>query len=170
MGRRVFALLRALVVAPGFIVFWASLVPRWFAGPHAFDDPRPIGWLVVAIGAVIALPCVWEFAWRGLGTPAPFDPPRRLVITEPYRFVRNPMYLGFGFVLIGEALVFPHAARVILIMMLILWALLSVFVTVYEEPTLRRLFGADYETYCRSVHRWIPRLRRFDNPPDAAVQ
>jgi protein-S-isoprenylcysteine O-methyltransferase Ste14 len=165
MSRRVFALLRTLVVAPVFIALWTYLVPRWIVGPQTFNDPRPIGWLVVAVGALIAVPCVWEFAWRGLGTPAPFDPPRRLVISGPYRFVRNPMYLGFGVTLIGEALVFPHAAPAILGMMLILWALVSVFVIVYEEPTLRRLFGADYENYCRSVHRWIPRLRPFDNPP-----
>jgi protein-S-isoprenylcysteine O-methyltransferase Ste14 len=92
----VFALLRALVVAPVFIALWTYLVPRWIGGRQVFADPRPIGWLVVALGAVIGLPCVWEFAWRGLGTPAPFDPPRQLVITGPYRFVRNPMYLGMG--------------------------------------------------------------------------
>jgi protein-S-isoprenylcysteine O-methyltransferase Ste14 len=164
MGRRVFALLRALIIEPIFIALWTSWVPRWFAGPHAFSDPRPMGWIVVAIGSLIVLPCMWEFAWRGLGTPAPFDPPRRLVISGPYRWVRNPMYVGFGVVLIGEAIVFPHAATVILIMMLILWAFVTAFVIAYEEPTLRRLFGADYDNYCRSVHRWIPRLRPFDNP------
>jgi protein-S-isoprenylcysteine O-methyltransferase Ste14 len=170
MSRRVFALLRALIIAPIFIALWTSWVPRWFAGPQAFSDPRPMGWIVVAIGSLIAIPCIWEFAWRGLGTPAPFDPPRRLVISGPYRWVRNPMYVGFGIVLIGEALVFPHATVVLLIMMLILWGFVTAFVIVYEEPTLRRLFGADYENYCRSVHRWIPRLRPFDNPAPPAVQ
>ena len=163
MSRRVFALLRTLIIAPLFIVLWTSWVPRWFAGPQAFRDPRPIGWIVVAVGALIAVPCIWEFAWRGFGTPAPFDPPRRLVVTGPYRFVRNPMYVGFGIALIGEAIVFPHAAPAIVGMMLILWALVSVFVPVYEEPTLRRLFGVDYENYCRSVNRWIPRLRPFSS-------
>ena len=164
MRRRVFALLRALVVAPVFIALWTYLVPRWIGGRQVFADPRPIGWLVVALGAVIGLPCVWEFAWRGLGTPAPFDPPRQLVITGPYRFVRNPMYLGMGLVIIGEAIVFPHATLLFLVMMLILWAFVTAFVIAYEEPTLRRLFGADYENYSRSVNRWIPRLRPFDNP------
>jgi protein-S-isoprenylcysteine O-methyltransferase Ste14 len=111
---------------------------------------------VVALGAAIALPCVWQFAWRGLGTPAPFDPPRRLVITGPYRWVRNPMYLGFALVLIGEAIVYPHITTTMLILTVILWAFVSLFVIAYEEPTLRRLFGSDYEAYCRDVHRWIP--------------
>ena len=170
MSRRLFALLRALIIAPIFIALWTSWVPRWFAGPQAFSDPRPLGWIVVAIGSLIAAPCIWEFAWRGLGTPAPFDPPRRLVISGPYRWVRNPMYVGFGVVLIGEAIVFPHAARMILIMMLILWGFVTAFVIAYEEPTLRRLFGADYESYCRSVNRWIPRFRPFDSPAPPAVQ
>ncbi|OLD59941.1 MAG: hypothetical protein AUI83_02650 [Armatimonadetes bacterium 13_1_40CM_3_65_7] len=159
-----FAVIRALIIAPLFISLWLYFVPRRIAGPQAFADPRPIGWLVVALGAVIGLPCVWEFAWRGLGTPAPFDPPRQLVITGPYRFVRNPMYLGMGLAIIGEAIVFSHITLLLLVMMVILWGFVSAFVIAYEEPTLRRLFGADYENYCRSVHRWIPRLRPFDNP------
>ncbi len=133
-------------------------------GPRAFDNPQPLGWIVVAIGAAIALPCVWEFAWRGLGTPAPFDPPRRLVISGPYRWVRNPMYIGMGVALIGEAIVFPNLTLMIVTMVLLLFVIVSLFVIGYEEPTLRRMFGTDYEIYSRSVRRWIPRLRPFDNP------
>ena len=164
MARRLFALVRTLVIAPAFVSLWMYFVPRWIMGPHAFDTPRPLGWIVMAIGAVIGLPCVWEFAWRGLGTPAPFDPPRRLVVTGPYRFVRNPMYVGMGLVLIGEALVFPNVTWLMLAMVVSLWALVSVFIIEYEEPTLRRMFGADYEAYFREVRRWIPRLRPWYSP------
>src|SRR6266566_2136163 len=108
LTRRTFAIFRALIVAPAFVSLWTYFVPNWIVGGHAFDNPQPLGLIIVAIGAAIALPCVWEFAWNGLGTPAPFDPPRRLVISGPYRFVRNPMYLSFGVVLIGEAIVFPN--------------------------------------------------------------
>jgi protein-S-isoprenylcysteine O-methyltransferase Ste14 len=165
MARRLFALTRTLVIAPAFVSLWMYFVPRWIIGPHAFDNARPLGWIVVAIGAVIGLPCVWEFAWRGLGTPAPFDPPRRLVITGPYRFVRNPMYVGMGMALIGEALVFPNIMWLMLAMVVSLWAVVSVFIIEYEEPTLRRMFGADYEAYFREVHRWIPRLRPWYSHP-----
>src|SRR5438445_5897548 len=159
MTRRVFAVIRALIIAPLFISLWLYFVPRWIAGPQAFADPRPIGWLLVALGAVIGLPCVWEFAWRGLGTPAPFDPPRQLVITGPYRFVRNPMYVGMGIALLGEAIVYPNLTLVMLGLIVVLWAAVTLFIIGYEEPTLRRMFGNDYEAYCRQVRRWIPRLR-----------
>ena len=159
MARRLFAVARALIVAPLFVSLWMYFVPRWVAGAQAFDNPRPLGWIVVAIGAAIGLPCIWEFAWRGLGTPAPFDPPRKLVISGPYRFVRNPMYFGMGVVLIGEAIVFPNITLLMIGLTAALFLFVTAFVIVYEEPTLRRMFGTDYEAYCRAVRRWIPRLR-----------
>jgi protein-S-isoprenylcysteine O-methyltransferase Ste14 len=170
LPRRAFAVLRALIIAPLFISLWTFFVPRWIAGPHAFDNPNPFGWIVVAVGALIAVPCAWEFAWRGLGTPAPFDPPRRLVITGPYRFVRNPMYVGMGLALIGEGIVYPNIRLLMWIMVAVLWLLLNGFIIIYEEPTLRRMFDGDYEKYCRDVRRWIPRLRPFDNPSGAALE
>jgi protein-S-isoprenylcysteine O-methyltransferase Ste14 len=170
MHRQIFALLRSLVVAPAFIALWMYFVPRWMAGATAFSDPRPAGWMVVAVGAAIALPCIWEFAWRGLGTPAPFDPPRRLVVSGPYRWVRNPMYVGMGIALIGEATVYPHVTRAILVTVVVLWAAVTAFIMGYEEPVLQRSFGTDYDAYCRSVRRWIPRLTPFDNRSNAAVQ
>src|SRR4029077_16678638 len=128
MGRRAFAVIRALIIAPLFISLWLYFVPRWIAGPQTFADPRPIGWIVVALGAVVGLPCVWEFAWRGLGTPAPFDPPRKLVITGPYRYVRNPMYLGMGVALLGFAIVFPHGATIFLAEVYVALVLVSAFI------------------------------------------
>src|SRR3989442_8445604 len=143
LSRRVFAVVRALIIAPLFIWLWTVLVPRWLGGPHAFEDPRPLGWIVIAAGAAIALPCVWQFAWRGLGTPAPFDPPRRLVISGPYRFVRNPMYLGMGTALIGEGIVFPNIHTLILKMVIVLEVAASAIIMLYDMPTLRRLFYGD---------------------------
>src|SRR5207253_137226 len=159
MARRLFAVARALIVAPLFVSLWMYFVPRWIAGAQAFNKPRALGWIVVAIGAAIGLPCVWEFAWRGLGTPAPFDPPRKLVISGPYRFVRNPMYFGMGLVLIGEAIVFPNITLLMLGLTAALFLFVTTFVIVYEEPTLRRAFGTDCQAYCRAGRRWIPRRR-----------
>jgi protein-S-isoprenylcysteine O-methyltransferase Ste14 len=165
---RLFAVIRTLIIAPLFIALWTYVIPRWVAGQNAFAGARPIGWIVVAIGALIGLPSVWEFAWRGLGTPAPFDPPKKLVISGPYRFVRNPMYVGMAFVFLGQAIVFPHITTVMLTMTAILLVVVTVFVMRVEEPALRRLFGADYEDYCRHVGRWIPRLSPFDKAGSAA--
>lgn len=161
--RRFFACVRTAVVAPLFIWLWMVFMPRWLGGAHAFNARRPFGWIIVALGAAIALPSISLFAWRGLGTPALFDPPRRLVISGPYRFVRNPMYTGFAIALIGEALAYPHLTRVLLIELLTFVALATLSVTTHEEPALRRKFGEPYANYCRNVHRWIPRFRPFDN-------
>ena len=68
------------------------------------------------------------------------------------------MYVGMGIAMLGEALVFPNLTRVMLIEMAIALGLVSIFVIAYEEPALRKLFGADYDEYCRNVRRWIPRL------------
>src|SRR5205823_306735 len=165
LSRRVFAVVRALIIAPLFIWLWTVFVPRWLGGPHAFEDPHPLGWIVVAAGTAIALPCIWQFAWRGLGTPAPFDPPRRLVVSGPYRFVRNPMYLGLLVTLLGEAAVFPRIAAGLVIEMALFWLGATVFVMTFEEPVLRRMFDRDYAGYCGNVRRWIPRLTPWYAPP-----
>jgi protein-S-isoprenylcysteine O-methyltransferase Ste14 len=72
------------------------------------------------------------------------------------------MYLGMGGVLLGEAILYPNLTGLMLIMVAVLWLVVTLFVVFYEEPTLRRKFGSDYETYCRHVRRWLPRLRPFD--------
>ena len=99
----------------------------------------------------------WGFALRGRGTPAVFDPPKKLVVQGPYRIVRNPMYWSVASVMLGEALVFRSLRLAEIGIIFFLTTML--FVLVYEEPILRRKFGAEYEAYCRQVPRWFPRLR-----------
>jgi len=170
MGRRIFALVRTAFFATLFLLLWLRWIPFWIVGRDAYADPRPAGFPLLAIGIALGLWCAFEFAWRGLGTPAPFDPPRRLVVTGLYRFVRNPMYVGLGIALIGEAIVFPHLTISLLVMLGVLWIATNTFIVAYEEPTLRRLFGEEYALYCSAVRRWIPRLTPFDMPKGAAVQ
>jgi len=88
---------------------WAWLVPSWFAtmAHRTLTPDQPLGLILLVPGAAIMLRCVFDFAWSGHGTPAPFDPPRALVVTGLYRYVRNPMYVGMGLLLLGEALLFP---------------------------------------------------------------
>jgi len=107
-------------------------------------------------GAVLALWCVSEFVFFGRGTPAPFAPPRRLVTHGPYRFVRNPMYIGGTLILAGAAVFYKSLP---LLGYTCLFVLAShLFVVWYEEPTLRRTFGHEYEAYCSRVRRWRPRV------------
>ncbi len=112
--------------------------------------------MVVALGgAAVALWCILTFVVVGKGTPAPFDPPRQLVMRGPYRLVRNPMYLGAGLALCGAAIFYRSPA--LLGYVLALAVITHAFVVWYEEPTLRRLFGTDYEAYRSRVRRWLPR-------------
>src|SRR5436305_4365255 len=76
MAMRVFAVVRSIVVSAVFVSIWTWFVPRWVNGNHAFVEVRPFGWIVIALGLGVAFACALEFAWRGIGTPAPFDPPR----------------------------------------------------------------------------------------------
>jgi len=169
MAGRLFVMLRAAFFAALFVSLWTWFIPRWLGG-----DPRRPHWSAIPIvlmilGAIVMLECVWDFAWTGRGTPAPWDAPRRLVITGLYRYVRNPMYVGMGLFLIGEAFVLPDITRSMLLVVLAAFVAVTIFILVYEEPTLRSLFGEDYADYCRHVRRWIPRLTPFDKAGSAAV-
>lgn len=170
MTTRLFAVLRSLFVSALFVSLWTWFFPRWFAAGRPLDVAlAPVNLALMIIGGAIMIACVWQFAWTGHGTPAPFDPPRRLVVKGLYRWVRNPMYVGMALFLIGEALALPVITREMLILLAVLAVAVNVFIRVYEEPTLRRLFGDDYVQYCANVRRWIPRLTPFDKNSAPAV-
>ena len=122
-----------------------------------------VGATLVALGAAGLVWCGWHFAVTGLGTPAPFDPPKKLVVRGPYRYVRNPMYFSVVTVLAGESLFFASWALVRYLVFC--WVVVHLFVLLYEEPTLRGKFDADYEEYCRKVWRWVPRFPGSEPPP-----
>ena len=116
------------------------------------------GGVVTLAGAALAVACVLTFALVGRGTPAPFDPPRRLVVRGPYRAVRNPMDVGAILALAGTALFYRSLP--LLIYAGFFWLATHLFVVRYEEPTLRRTFGRDYENYRERVGRWWPKMPR----------
>ena len=159
-----FTISRAITYATLFIGFVLIYLPARLLAWAGIMRPAAMGWEQIAgitvgvAGAAIALWCVGAFAWTGKGTPAPFDPPRRLVIQGPYRWVRNPMYIGASTALAGAALFYKAMPLVIFVCIFLLAA--HLFVVNYEEPTLRRSFGQDYEAYCKQVKRWRPTLAR----------
>ena len=112
-----------------------------------------IGGLLLLLGVAIYLWCAWDFAVKGLGTPAPIDAPKVLVVKGLYRFTRNPMYVGVGAMLAGQGILFGSQAIAIYFCGVVL--AFNLFVRFYEEPVLRRKFGAQYDEYCRAVPRWI---------------
>jgi protein-S-isoprenylcysteine O-methyltransferase Ste14 len=140
-----------LIYLPGRILSWSGIVR-----PAAIEWQQVAGMVIGAAGAAVALWCIFSFASIGRGTPAPFDPPRRLVIQGPYRFVRNPMYLGAGFTLTGAALFYESLP--LLGYTVLFFLATHLFVVGYEEPTLRRTFGQEYQDYCRRVWRWWPKV------------
>ena len=153
------------------------LVPVWIAGRYGIV-PAPGasaavlvlqggGLVVLAIGLVLFASSVRRFASEGEGTLAPWDPPRRLVVRGPYRFVRNPMISGVVFILAGEAMLLasrPHAVWAITFLGINL-----VYIPLLEEPMLQSRFGEGYREYCRNVPRIFPRLRPW-SPPDGGVR
>lgn len=157
-----FIFVRALTFAALFIGFFlvflpARLLTRSGITPPAATGPlQVIGLVICPAGVVVSLWCVATFAIVGRGTPAPFDPPRRLVTRGPYGIVRNPMYVGAVLALAGAALYFESTNLAGYAVGFLVVA--HVFVLAYEEPTLRRLFGQEYADYCRRVGRWWPRV------------
>jgi protein-S-isoprenylcysteine O-methyltransferase Ste14 len=139
-----------LIYLPGRLLSWTGIVR-----PAAIAKPQIVGMVIGAAGGAVALWCIFTFVTIGKGTPAPFDPPRRLVIRGPYRFVRNPMYIGAGLALASAALFYESLPLLGYAGLFFLAA--HAFVVWYEEPTLRRTFGQEYEKYCHQVGRWWPR-------------
>ena len=157
------ALIRTIAYALVFVGLLLILLPAKVLSWSGVPAPATMGWpqicgIVIGVaGAVLALGCAGVFVRVGKGTPAPFDPPRRLVTRGPYRFVRNPMYIGAGLAVGGAALYYESLALLLFAICFLIAA--HAFVLFYEEPALRRLFREDYDAYCRRVHRWLPEFR-----------
>jgi protein-S-isoprenylcysteine O-methyltransferase Ste14 len=126
---------------------------------------QAVGIGVAIIGLLLFASSLRRFATEGDGTLAPWDPPRRLVVRGPYRYVRNPMISGVVFVLFGEAAMLRSPSH--LIWALIFLGLNAVYIPLLEEPQLERRFGKAYVEYRRHVPGLLPRVRPW-NPPDAA--
>jgi protein-S-isoprenylcysteine O-methyltransferase Ste14 len=149
-----------LVVAPGTV---AVLVPWWICR-WRFEAPllgisslRVLGVLLIAAALPVLLDSFARFALQGAGTPAPVFPTRHLVISGLFRYVRNPMYVAVLSWIIGQGLLFGNVS--LLLYGSVIWAAFHAFVRVYEEPTLRKTFGLEYEEFFANVPRWVPRLR-----------
>ncbi len=142
------------------------LVPLWLARRYSVSLAFPdsffgslgvaAGLALLAIGVTLFVACLRRFAGEGQGTLAPWDPPRELVVTGPYRWVRNPMISGVIAVLLAEAFLLrsaPHLG----------WAVVFAginlaYIPLVEEPDLQRRFGDSYRRYRENVPRVVPRL------------
>lgn len=151
-------MLRGVLYSAGFVGLWA-----WLASYVRRFDPQiplalpawlvPVGLLLACAGALVAAACIATFVTIGQGTPAPFDPPRQFVARGPYRYVRNPMYLGAAAVLLGAGLYISSPSVVLLAPGFLF--LMHLFVVLHEEAALAARFGDDYSRYKASVNRWL---------------
>jgi protein-S-isoprenylcysteine O-methyltransferase Ste14 len=157
--RTLFLALRSLAYMCGFVVFfgWVALEMRALDQRIGIALPpwtAVSGIILMGLGGSIAVLCAGLFVLRGRGTPAIFDAPREFVALGPYRYVRNPMYIGGVTLLIGFGL-YEQSVSILLLSLAVL-VVLQLFIVFYEEPGLRRRFGLTYEEYCRNVPRWMP--------------
>ena len=147
-----------LVVAPGVV---AGLIPWLLTG---WDPAGDVAWPLVAAGIVLVaagtgvlLHAFARFVAEGIGTPAPVAPTERLVVGGLYRYVRNPMYLAVAATIVGQAMILGRP--VLLLYAAAFGAAVVAFVRLYEEPTLARRYGAEYDAYRRGVPGWLPRRK-----------
>jgi protein-S-isoprenylcysteine O-methyltransferase Ste14 len=140
------------------------LITRWQFQPAFFglEATRAAGAVLIAIGLAGLIDSFARFAMQGLGTPAPVAPPKKLVATGLYRYVRNPMYVTALGVVLGQALLFGDAR--LFAYGALFWFATHIFAVLYEELRLERTFGAEYRNYRANVPRWIPRLTPWAGP------
>src|SRR6516225_1625466 len=146
-----------LLIAPGVV---AGLVPwwltQWRVGATCPVPVRVLGAVATGAGVSVLLGAFAQFAFQGRGTPAPPAPTEQLVVRGLYRYVRNPMYLAVLAVITGQALLLSRP--ILLGYAAAVAAAFIAFVYGYEQPTLTRRYGAQYQAYQRAVPGWWPRL------------
>ena len=142
-------------VAPGgtaVLVPW--LITRWDGSPPGWAQVA--GVVTVIAGSLLVVAAFAQFVLEGRGTPAPVAPTEELVVGGLYRWVRNPMYLGVSTAIAGQAVLFASVGVGLWLVAFVLAT--TTFTLTYEEPTLRRTYGASYDAYAAAVPRWRPRL------------
>ena len=155
----------SMVVGAAFFALWFWLLPSWLGFRVDMADVARWRWIAAVpsvLGFAVAVRCVWDFGRTGHGTPAPVAPPTRLVVTGFYRYVRNPMYVGFATGWVGLWIIFGRANLTAIAAACAVALGVDLFVMFYEEPHLRKLFGAQYEEYCKNVPRWMPRMHAWE--------
>jgi len=147
-------LLRALfafVCLPGLIAYAGPLALGLTA---AAPVRHPVaGALLAVMGTLLLLTCVREFYVNGRGTLAPWSPPQQLVMSGPYRYSRNPMYLGVLIILAGWATLW--SSRDLALYALAMLIGFALRVRLHEEPWADRTFGAEWHSYRARVPRWL---------------
>jgi len=163
-------LIRTIIVLPGNVVVFIPAAILWISGRLGYSPKfaavdQFLFWVALIAASKGLCLSIWTatlFVKLGKGTPAPWDPPKKLVIRGPYCYVRNPMIISVMLMLLAEALLFqswPIAAWLV-----VFFIGNSIYFPLVEEKSLEKRFGDDYKEYKAHVRRWIPRLRAWNGP------
>jgi len=149
-----------ILLVPGFLlgvvpVFVIPKIPG-IGIPTGSWNWSAIPFWIAGITAVIW--CAADFVRKGNGTPVPLDPPRELVVSGLYQYVRNPMYVGVLLIQVGNVLWFGTLAQAVYWFFLFIG--FNLFIRANEEPSLRKTFGEAYQVYYQSMPRWFPHVKR----------
>jgi protein-S-isoprenylcysteine O-methyltransferase Ste14 len=161
VGLLIFGLTLAAVIFLGLVTDRVLPIPELLPG----NPGSVVGWVLLVPGAALCGWCVLNFR-RAKGTPVPFNPPKELIVTGPYLWMRNPMVTGVFIGLFGIGFIL-HSVSIVFI-----WTPLYILAHVIElkrveEPELELRFGAAYAEYRKSVPMFIPRpWRRRDASAD----
>lgn len=117
---------------------------------------KATGILLIIVGIALFVYCFQLFKIVGKGTPVPLEPPKELVIKGIYKYTRNPIYVGYWLIILGEFMLF---GRLLMLVYLLLFIIANhLLVVFYEEKNLKKRFGNTYKKYTNDVPRYIPRL------------
>jgi protein-S-isoprenylcysteine O-methyltransferase Ste14 len=163
-------LVKTIIVLPGNVVVFIPAIILWVSArlgysPKLAAAAQLLFWvalLAASIGLCLSIWTATLFVKVGKGTPAPWDPPKKLVIRGPYCYVRNPMILGVMFMLLAESLLLQSLS--IAAWLVVFFIGNSIYFPLVEEKSLEKRFGDDYRVYKAHVGRWIPRLRSWSGP------
>ena len=158
-GRFLRTLLFGALVPATFLVFIPAMILNVTGTEGEGGVLRLVGLVPMVLGLAILAWCFAGFIVEGQGTPAPYDPPQRLVTGRLYGWMRNPMYVAVTTILVGEAMF--YGSLPLLAWAAVAWIFFNFFVILYEEPTMQRRFGPAYEAYLEHVPRWIPSRPRL---------
>jgi len=163
-------LIKTIIVLPGNVVVFIPAAILWISkllgySPKFAAADQFLFWVALLATSIGLCLCIWTvtlFFKFGKGTPAPWDPPKKLVIRGPYRYVRNPMIIGVLIILLAEALLFQSWPMATWLVVFFIGN--SIYFPLVEEKRLEKRFGNDYRQYKAHVRRWIPRLRPWPAP------
>ena len=151
------SILLGLLVGTTFFIllpyFFLLLSIYLFLPIYSFFILKIFGIILILFGLCLFSYCSGLFFIVGKGTPAPIEPPKKLVVEGLYKYTRNPIYIGYFMILLGEFLFFGQFLLLIYFFLAIIG--INMYAVFHEEPILKKRFGKSYKEYFKKIPRWL---------------